>query len=345
MVDLSHQLQDRKPRITWIMGDPGSGKEIFARAIHYGSVQSREGVLESRSVAGVTLQELNKRLYLAKPKNPCLIEDVNNGKKGNKDDDKKVYKPGGTMFLDEFDKVAEPKDIYGSMLRVLEAKEFIKITDKPGEAQSEEIKKCKNVNWLFAGAFSQSDPRETVPPDLWSRLTGYILIRNPLLNNPGYAATLFIFFYVEAVLDMIHSGKSGSDGCELKSENFVTLLEKEPSDRNFNERVVSALLGMGPKAENEEEDSSDVNIENDAPIMPSKKLLDFAFKFAEHVNFKLVFRTDRIDSPRAIRQAALIAFSTVRDSAIEENDFELNQDKIKEGLKAAKNALVVARGP
>ncbi|MES9948578.1 MAG: sigma 54-interacting transcriptional regulator [Candidatus Thiodiazotropha sp.] len=330
--DLSQLLQYREPRVTWIMGDPGSGKEIFAQAIHYGSTQSRKGVLESRSTAGVTLAELNKRLFLSKPNEDCLISRINYGTEEKDGED--GYQAGGTIFLDEFDKLAEPRDIYGSMLRVLEAKEYIQITDQPGASPSEEIQTCKQVNWLFAGAFSQSDPKDIVPPDLWSRLTGFISIRNPLLNNAGYAATLFIFFYIREVLDMVPPDHPGDKDCKSEREHFIDALEKKHKDWGFKCRVIAKLLGM------------EKNIEEDEILKPSKSLLDFAFRFSEYANLVQIFRSDRIDSSRAIRQATRIAFSSVRNQAIEkEEKFVLDQDSMSVALKAAARSLMIARGP
>lgn len=312
--NLSRHLQFRDSQITWIMGDPGSGKDLIANALHSGSVKSRLQTFEPRSMAGVSLKELNKRLFLASNENNknCLIEELEGG---------------GTIFLDEFDKVAEKEEIYGSMLRILEGKEYLKITDEPQFPVSEEIKKYKNINWLFAGAFSQSDPRDSVPSDLWSRLTGFISIKNPLLNDKAYTATLFILFYLVENINLVRPKGEG-----LKS--FVKLIGSPENALKLNERVVRQMCGV----EYEGEDSSSV-------IVPSKILLEIANDFAEHTRYDQTFPSDKIDSSRSIRQAAKVVFFEMLDKCIEEEgDFDFEK-RLNDSLRSAHKTTWVARGP
>ncbi|KKL21997.1 hypothetical protein LCGC14_2439840, partial [marine sediment metagenome] len=95
----------------FIKGEPGSGKEVFAHAIHYGSVRSKPDNLVVRAVAGADTQELRKLLFGREVDGvslPGLIKKAD----------------GGTLFLDEFDKIKN-KDFYPELLRVLEAEEYL----------------------------------------------------------------------------------------------------------------------------------------------------------------------------------------------------------------------------
>lgn len=172
----------------FIKGEPGSGKEVFANAIHYGSVRSKPDKLEVRSVAGANTKELRELLFGRE------IDGVNIAGLIEKAD-------GGTLFLDEFDKI-KGKKFYSELLRVLEAGEYVPVNGK-------KTQKVGDVNWIFAGAFmgtDSSNPITDLPQDFWSRLTSLIDIKNPII--PGlksvysYAGLIFLYFFIQEVVEM-----------------------------------------------------------------------------------------------------------------------------------------------
>ena len=172
----------------FIKGEPGSGKEVFANAIHYGSVRSKPDKLVVRSVAGANTKELRELLFGSE------IDGVNIAGLIEKAD-------GGTLFLDEFDKIK--KHFYAELLRVLEAEEYVPVNGK-------KTRKVGDVNWIFAGAFMGTDSSNAItdlPQDFWSRLTSLIVIKNPIIP-PGhkkvysYAGLIFLYFFIQEVVEM-----------------------------------------------------------------------------------------------------------------------------------------------
>ena len=338
---LTHALRGRDQQIFWIMGEPGSGKEVFAQALHYGSLSGRtksrlpseiiaqepqnladllakDPAFRVVSVAGIGIEEFNERVFSerreqaaskatsraktrkggAKPKvavaaPTTLIEDVDGG---------------GTIFLDEFDKPNNATEIYNSLLRVLEAKRYIK-RHLEGATTPQRYSK---VNWIFAGAFTQKDLKLAVPPDLWSRLTGYLKTYN-FVAEENYAVSLFLYFYLRSVVE-IYSSKKDVYG-------ILRILEQ---DNDEIAAVVKVLLGM--RREN--------TMRAPKPFLPTPPLLKLADKFSMTVKRKPVFESDRADSSRAIRQAAKAIFDRIRDAAIEDHSFWLGSDKENTGMQS-----------
>ncbi len=322
---------------TWIMGQPGTGKEVFSRALHYGSGRAREldpqqlnenevnlhhdakamrltSGLAVQSVAGVTQEEFNRRLF-AVPNDAlehCVVEVID--------------KLNGTIFLDEFDKPKEHFDLYSSLLRVLEAKQFIKRTySKDGQVQ-ETPGKFDNVNWIFAGAFTQIDPRKNVPFDLWSRLKGFINLRNPLEDDPNYGATLFEYQYLRLV--------TGTLGMKGNLSPLMVALKKEAGTRGYREHIACVLLGQTEPLKAFES------------FVPSDDLNAFAFHFQRLLNCKTTFNGDRLDSPRGIFKATEAAFNFLREKVFHGEDTPLTTETIRDdALEEAHKSLRLSRGP
>ena len=341
---LTHALRGRDNQIIWIMGEPGSGKEVFAQALHYGSLSGRtksrlpperSGLADflqtdpgfrAESVAGIGIEEFNHRLFTVRSEQPAPSGSSAAGPPG-----KTLLEDaegGGTIFLDEFDKPSRPAEIYDSLLRVLEAKRYIKRTVQNTHTITTP-QQYKKVNWIFAGAFTQKDLKLATPPDLWSRLTGFLKTHNFVVQE-DYAISLFLFFYLRTVVD-IFSSKKEIDG----------ILKVLGSDDDEIASVVKALLGM----------QRDEKLIAPAPFSPKKPLLDLAFRFYLTIKIKPVFEGDRADSARAIRQAAKAIFDRLRDAAIEDSKFELNSAQpihkkaIEEAIQNGTRALMLARGP
>jgi hypothetical protein len=187
LVKLNSILRTPGKKKIFIKGEPGSGKEVFANAIHYGSVRSKPDKLEVRSVAGANTKELRELLFGRE------IDGVNIAGLIEKAD-------GGTLFLDEFDKI-KGKKFYSELLRVLEAEEYVPVNGK-------KTRKVGDVNWIFAGAFmgtDSSNPTTDLPQDFWSRLTSLIDIKNPITFDRkndyySYAGVMFLYFFIQEVV-------------------------------------------------------------------------------------------------------------------------------------------------
>jgi hypothetical protein len=154
-----------KPKVVFVQGEPGSGKEGFAKAIHYGSrmdlVDAKPAPFSPRSIAGMSLKQF-RREVLGEEKDgivlPGLIESTREG----------------TVFLDEFDKVGDDAtSAYTELLRVWEAQEFV---PENGRA----VKKTGDLNWVVAGAFTSTRSTFDLPQDIWSRFSTQISLQNPI---------------------------------------------------------------------------------------------------------------------------------------------------------------------
>jgi hypothetical protein len=344
---------------TWIMGQPGAGKEVFAQALHNGTGRvtrlatqitkakkqatrskiakekaaliRRIGELENllidatsmklsdglavQSVASVTLDEFNNRLYtVPEHATHCIVEVID--------------AMSGSIFLDEFDKPIDPFAISSALLRVLEARQYLKRTYPRGGGRVQETpSKFSNVNWIFAGAFTQVDPRKDVPFDLWSRLKGFIHLRNPVQDDPNYGATLFQYRYVKLVAGILNA--------EANLQPLMKALTKQPSARAYSEYVACTLLGeKEPLGSNE-------------PFLPSRELEKFALDFQRLLNSKAIFSGDRIDSPRGIFKATDAAFNFLREEVFRGEASPLSTEKKSRAtaLEDAHKSLRLSRGP
>ncbi len=313
--ETTHILWNEDSRVIWIMGEPGSGKEVFAQALHSGGRQGNEKEsnesISPQSIAGITLHEFSERLYGTDPSGTCVIERIDGVK--------------GTIFLDEFDKPKEAREIYSALLRVLEAKQFLKreassdrqrIIETPGT--------CKNVNWIMAGAFSQVNPRDSVPQDLWSRLTGFIQLQNPIQED-NYAGSLFLYRYLCLAANILS---------RETVKPLLRALQKEPSGRTYREIVACKLLDVTHKMN-----------DTDA-LIPGPSLGQIVDDFQRLVRTKGTFSGDRLDTARGIIKATEAVFNYLRDSALEESDFELGAEKYRDAaIEEGHKGLRLSRGP
>lgn len=101
-----------------LTGETGTGKEVFAQAIHYASVRSDKNLIAlncstfSREILESELFGYRQGAFTGAGKDKRgLLEEANNG----------------TLFLDEIGEL--PLDLQAKLLRVLETHEFIKLGD------------------------------------------------------------------------------------------------------------------------------------------------------------------------------------------------------------------------
>jgi len=318
--ELTRVLWRKKSGVAWIMGEPGSGKEVFARALHYGAARAKTDTdpngrppdgLETQSVAGVTLREFNQRLFGATtPNGPSIVEVVD-----------EVH---GTVFLDEFDKPKEPREIYSALLRVWEAKQFIKIGISADNQIVEAPQDAKSVSWIMAGAFSQRDPRKTVPHDLWGRLGGFIRLDNPV-EEDGYGAALFLYQYLRLVANLLD---------DKSVAPLIEAIRKQPDARNYPEAIASKLIGV------------DGSLSEQAAFVPWRAVGRLADEFQLVLRTKRVFASDRLDTARGIFKATEAAFNYLKEMALDRQDFSLNSEDLRgEAVREARKAIRLSRGP
>lgn len=355
--DLTSMLQSPKSHVTLIMGEPGTGKEVFSDAMHFGTCMGwnkawatrrieeadtevetivLDGGKEARSIAGIALEEFNERLFTVVPGSnnqgttgsamKCLVHQAQGG---------------GTIFLDEFDKPVRSGEIYSALLRVLEAKEFI-LRTVHGDRVVTSPAKYKDVSWVMAGAFVQVDPRKSIPRDLWSRMTGLLHLKNPVADDCNYGATLFMFAYLTQVATTLVAKGSIEKGVAAL---LAALSKVASSPLTFRESVALRMLGYKPRKPDA------WSVLADAPFLPEQGLHLLADDFAKHLRFKTKFVGDATDTPRGIMKAADAAFRVIRDRCIEKPGWYLGLDDSNDletaeaARDAAHDALVVSRGP
>lgn len=182
-------VRNDKKQIVLLQGEPGSGKDIFGRAIHYGSVRAKETEPEQLAVAGLSLPALRETLFGSM------------GEKGGVVDGLIARAKGGTLFLDEFDKAStktDRADFGSTLLRVLESNKYF-----PERSLTE--RDVEDVNWILAGAFdnlegspashhADDNASTKMPRDIWSRCTDRLRLENPV-REAGYAGAMFIYWH------------------------------------------------------------------------------------------------------------------------------------------------------
>lgn len=177
------------PKRVFIQGEPGSGKDGFATAIHLGSRLdlARSKAFTARSVAAMDLGQFKREVF-GEEKDGVLIQGLI-GKAS-----------GGTIFLDEFDKLAN-RDTYAELLRVWEADEYVPVNGR-------EVKKTGDINWVVAGAFTSERPTSDLPSDIWSRFSAQIAIQNPISSpfvldaeRTNYIQALIFSFMLQRGID------------------------------------------------------------------------------------------------------------------------------------------------
>jgi hypothetical protein len=215
-------------QVTLLTGPPGSGKDVFAETIHHGSLCKKKDTFRKMAVAGVPIAEIRLALFGSRPTG----QDFRRGHIAEAE--------GGSLFLDEFDKVHNP-GFYGSLLRVLEAGTYY-----PEASIQEE--KAKDVNWILAGADLDGNPN--IPPDLWSRLTDHLALIDPVEIH-GYGASLFLSFHMKETLRW-----AKAEGCDFLQR-----------DRH-SDRLVRALLTGSPET-----------IDKNGRVRPSAPVESFAREF------------------------------------------------------------------
>lgn len=354
--DLNPILSDTANQIVLVTGEPGSGKEGFSKVLHFGAMRQRigEGGIKTRSVANMDSEKLSALLcgrVIDGVMIPGLIAEAK----------------GGTLFLDEFDKIKSP-DFYSELLRILEAGEYVPVN-------SAIIEKVRDVNWIFAGAFSGLNSSKStfdLPLDFWSRLSARVDIKNPLklppLNMEGdkqlsYVGALFIYFLVKEAV------KASGSVDALAAKNYPLKCPADYAQKLiFTKSETKGLLDLGELFQNNVDygrylsckftsDSHSSQMiwcrynekytHADCPNHRQAKNKLFSFKIDEK---KPTCKCNvTFDSVRAIIKAARYGFTIMLNRSMTDNDFwEQSTDENiinvwKEVLERAANVVFNAR--
>jgi DNA-binding NtrC family response regulator len=108
--------QDRSIPVL-IEGETGTGKEIIARIIHYGDLQTPAPLIDV-NCAAITGSLFESELFGYEP--GAFTGGLTKGQKGKLD-----LAQGGTLLLDEVGEI--PLDLQGKLLRVIQEKEFYRV--------------------------------------------------------------------------------------------------------------------------------------------------------------------------------------------------------------------------
>lgn len=170
-----------------LTGETGTGKEVFAQAIHYGSNRSK------RNFVAINCSAFSKE----------LLESEMFGHKagsftGAIKDKKGLFEEAdkGTIFLDEIGEMAP--ELQAKLLRVLEMGEFIKIGDTKATKANVRIIAATNRNLkdeIIAGRFRE---------DLFYRLSVFQIQLPPLRERRGDVSLLADCFIKEFSNKLLH---------------------------------------------------------------------------------------------------------------------------------------------
>jgi two-component system, NtrC family, response regulator len=194
-----------------LMGETGTGKEVFAQAIHHGSKRN------NKPFVALNCSTLNKELLEselfghkegsftgATKEKKGLIEEANTG----------------TLFLDEIGEMHI--DLQAKLLRVLETKEFIKVGDTKSTHADVRIIAATNkllLNEVNAGKFRE---------DLYYRLNAFTILLPALRERKSdipVLATHFLKLYAEKTNPLVKS----------ISKDFLDTLKKHEWKGNIRE--------------------------------------------------------------------------------------------------------------
>ncbi|RZJ59362.1 MAG: sigma-54-dependent Fis family transcriptional regulator [Flavobacterium sp.] len=160
-----------------LTGETGTGKEVFANAIHQNSSRkSKNFVAINCSAFSHDLLESEMFGHMAGAFTGALKDKKGLFEEAN----------GGTLFLDEIGEM--PLDLQAKFLRVLEAGEYLKVGSNKPTAVSVRIVAATNrdlAKEIEAGRFRQ---------DLYYRLSAFIIELPPLRERTGDIETLAGYF-------------------------------------------------------------------------------------------------------------------------------------------------------
>ena len=203
-----------------LLGETGTGKEVFAQAIHYESLRKNK-LFVALNCSGFGPELLESELFGYKA---GAFTGANKDKKGLLEEAN-----GGTLFLDEIGEMN--LDLQAKLLRVLENQSFIKI----GSTLTSQV----NVRILAATNRDLKEQAESgrFRLDLYYRLSVFVITLPPLRERK-VDITLLADFYLKEFTKKVNRTDLKMD------ENLLTILTKHNWKGNVRElkNVIERLV-------------------------------------------------------------------------------------------------------
>jgi DNA-binding NtrC family response regulator len=210
-----------------LLGETGTGKELFARAIHAGSLRATQPFM-ALNCSALSKDLLESELFGHKA---GAFTGAMKDKRGLIEE-----AGGGTLFLDEIGEM--PVALQAKLLRVLETRQFYKVgSTSPTEA---DVRIISATNRHLRAEVEEGKFRE----DLFYRLNVFTIEIPPLRDRKKDIPVLAAHFV------KMFAAKMNKDR-QVMSREFVQLLERQPWKgnirelRNVIERAV--ILTDGPE--------------------------------------------------------------------------------------------------
>lgn len=194
-----------------LTGETGTGKEVFAQAIHYGS-HRRQGPFVAINCGALSKEILESELFGHRAGS---FTGANRDQKGLFSEANK-----GTIFLDEIGEM--PLDLQAKLLRVLETHEFLRVGDT----------KPTKVDVRVVAATNRGLEQEAnlghFRLDLYYRLSVFTIELPPLRDRPADVLALALNFAQQT------AAKLGKRDIRL-TPDFVQKLQQHPWKGNIRE--------------------------------------------------------------------------------------------------------------
>jgi len=218
-IDLAKRVSQTDTTVL-LLGETGTGKEVFAQSIHYESPRAMKPFV-ALNCSGFSPDLLESELFGYKA---GAFTGANKDKKGLLEEAN-----GGTLFLDEIGEMN--LDLQAKLLRVLENQSFIKVGDTHTNQVNVRILAATNKDLksdAAAGKFRS---------DLYYRLSVFTIILPPLRERKGDISALAGYYLNEFALKVNHSALSLDD-------KILQLFEKHNWRGNIRElkNVIERLV-------------------------------------------------------------------------------------------------------
>lgn len=234
-----------------IMGDSGTGKELFAKAIHNSSLRT------GKSFITVNCGAIPKDLIDSE-----LFGHVKGAFTGANTDKKGYFEEadGGTLFLDEFGEL--PADAQVRLLRVLQSGEISKVGDSKTKQVDVRIIAATNRN--LANEIAQGKFRE----DLFYRVAIGILTLPPLRDRIGDIALLADYLMQKINEDASNQPNYISKIISIKAKNIILNHSWQGNIRELHGTLLRASIWA------EGDEISEADLQDAMLERPKKPILD-----------------------------------------------------------------------
>jgi transcriptional regulator with PAS, ATPase and Fis domain len=265
-----------------IMGDSGTGKELFAKAIHNSSLRTGKSFITVN--CGAIPKDLIDSELFGHVKG--AFTGANNNKTGYFEE-----ADGGTLFLDEFGEL--PADAQVRLLRVLQSGEISKVGDSKTKQVDVRIIAATNRN--LADEITQGNFRE----DLFYRVAIGILTLPPLRGRIGDIALLADYLMQKINEDASNQPNYISKIISIKAKNIILNHSWLGNIRELHGTLLRASIWAEGK-EISEEDLQDAMLER-----PQKQTSDELIEIGAGVDINEVLEeTKNKYITQALKQTA-----------------------------------------